>query len=100
MKNIRLLAIFISLIFAVSGCHFVGDSDSAYGTSGFFAGLWDGAVLIWSIILTCFTDIQILDLRNSGFFYKVGFAVGALSISWNVGVFLGLISLILYILPL
>ena len=98
MKSAKLLTLLAAMLSLV-GCHFVGDSEAVIGSSGFFAGIWDGTVLIWSIVLTCFTDIQILDLHNSGFFYKVGFAMGSLFLSWNIGLILGFVSLVFYALP-
>jgi hypothetical protein len=90
----------LTLLTVLTGCHFVGDSQSAVGTAGLLAGLWDGAVFVWSVVLTCFSDIQVIDQNNSGFLYKVGFAVGALCFGWNLGLFLGLVSFVLYFLPL
>lgn len=90
----------LALLTILTGCHFVGDSQASVGTAGLLAGLWDGAVFVWSVVLTCFTDIQVIDQNNSGFLYKVGFAVGALCFGWNLGLFLGLVSFVLYFLPL
>lgn len=83
----------------LSGCHFVGDPQSTAGESGFWAGLWDGAVMLWAVVLTIFTDVQVLDMQNNGFLYKSGFAIGVFFLSYHVGFVFGLISLILYMLP-
>lgn len=89
--------VLISLM--VTGCHFVGDPSASTEVAGFFSGLWDGSVLLFSVVLTCFTDVQILELNNNGFFYKLGYAVGVLCFAWNIGLTLGLVSLLLYITP-
>lgn len=100
----RLVKALMSVVFLLglcllTGCHFVGDASSSQDIAGFFAGLWDGSVLLFSVVLTCFTDVQILDLHNSGFLYKVGYAIGVFCFAWNLGIAAGIISLLLYITP-
>lgn len=100
--NLKQLVFYFGLLVLclfVTGCHFVGDPSASKEIAGFFSGMWDGAVLLFSVVLTCFTDVQIIELNNNGFFYKVGYAIGVICFAWNIGLTLGIVSLLLYITP-
>ena len=98
--NFKYLALFLISCFVFTGCHFVGDSSAAHGAAGLLGGLWDGSVILFSVVMTCFSDVQVIDPNNIGFLYKVGFAIGVLCFAWNVGIFFGIISVLLYFLPM
>jgi hypothetical protein len=44
---------------------------------GFFYGLFHGFTILLSFIGSIFTDIRIYAFPNSGFFYDLGFLIGA-----------------------
>lgn len=100
MKMLFQTVFALAVLSLLSGCHFVGDPEASLGEPGFFAGLWDAAVLLWSVVLTCFTQIQIVDPQGISFAYKFGFAVGIFMFTWNIGIFFGAISFFLYLLPM
>lgn len=94
-RNFVRLAV-VGLLFCILGCAFAGDPHNT-GPNGFFSGLWDGTVLIWSIIMAIFTKVTIVEHYNSGWPYHLGLAIGAFAFSYNIGLVLGVISVGLYI---
>lgn len=48
-------------------------------TYGFFAGLWHGFIMFFSLIGSIFNDnIDIYAVNNNGAFYKIGYFIGVL----------------------
>jgi len=79
MKKI-ILILFVILVFLLfSSCAdqvnieaFNPDEES-----GFFAGLWHGVIILFSLIGSMFSDnIAIYSANNSGFMYYLGFVFG------------------------
>lgn len=47
--------------------------------AGFFAGIWHGMVVVFSLVVSFFTDkVNIYELHNTGFGYDLGFVLGIL----------------------
>lgn len=46
---------------------------------GFLLGLLHGYISLFSLIASLFTTVRIYEYPNSGFFYDLGFVVGALA---------------------
>jgi hypothetical protein len=79
MKRIVRLAVFFSLlgIIAVAGgCATQPMADSS-DPPGFFAGLFHGLTIVFSIVGSLFTDYRIYAFPNSGWWYDFGFVIGA-----------------------
>ena len=50
--------------------------------AGFFAGLWHGALLLVTLVVSFFTDdVRIYEVHNAGIGYDVGFVLGVLAVS-------------------
>lgn len=49
----------------------------AYDPPGFFLGLFHGFLILFSLIGSIFMDIRIYAFPNSGFFYDLGYLIGA-----------------------
>ncbi|MDX1489745.1 MAG: hypothetical protein R3332_00510 [Pseudohongiellaceae bacterium] len=46
---------------------------------GFFKGLLDGFLILFSLIASIFMDVRVYSYPNAGFFYDLGFFFGASS---------------------
>jgi hypothetical protein len=64
------------LLVAVSGCAHQPPS-ALPGVPGFFHGLLHGFLILVSLVGSIFTDVRVYAFPNSGFFYDLGFAIGA-----------------------
>jgi hypothetical protein len=49
----------------------------SYDPPGFFSGLFHGFIILFSLIGSIFMDLRIYAFPNSGFFYDLGFLIGA-----------------------
>ena len=74
-KIIFLMTFFILFIF-ISGC-----ATQSYSITddppGFFSGLLHGFIMLFSLIASLFTDCSIYAFPNTGFWYNLGFVIGA-----------------------
>lgn len=50
---------------------------TAFDPPGFFSGAWHGLVIVPSVIIGLFTDVRVYAFPNSGYWYDVGFVLGA-----------------------
>ena len=48
--------------------------------AGFFAGLWHGIIIFFSLIKSIFTYTPLYECYNNGFAYNLGFFIGAASL--------------------
>jgi hypothetical protein len=64
------------LFMASSGCAHQPPS-ALPGVPGFFHGLFHGFVILVSLVGSIFTDVRVYAFPNSGFFYDLGFVIGA-----------------------
>ncbi|MFC1535627.1 hypothetical protein ACFL32_00530 [Candidatus Neomarinimicrobiota bacterium] len=73
---IILVAIVFGLLL-ISGCA-PGNERFVAGTAGFWAGLWHGFIVLFTFIISLFSDtVQIYEVNNSGGWYDLGFLLGA-----------------------
>jgi len=76
-ERVRLLfAVTCVLILAVSGCAHQ-PQPSAVDPPGFFSGLLHGFLIVFSFIVSLFTDVRIYTFPNSGGWYDFGYLIGA-----------------------
>ncbi|HUT99635.1 MAG TPA: hypothetical protein VM054_11255 [bacterium] len=88
-RRARLRRVFCILVLAgvtltFAGCaagnveHFNGDSPA-----DFWAGLWHGFILLFSFIISLFTDtVKVYEAANVGWAYDLGFLLGVI-IFWR-----------------
>jgi hypothetical protein len=74
-----LLLVVLLLAVAVSGCAHQPPS-ALPGVPGFFSGLLHGLLILVSLVGSIFTDVRVYAFPNSGFFYDLGFVIGASAI--------------------
>jgi hypothetical protein len=67
------------LAVAVSGCAHQPPS-ALPRVPGFFSGLLHGLLILVSLVGSIFTDVRVYAFPNSGFFYDLGFVIGASAI--------------------
>ncbi len=92
------LCIALIAMFFTAGCTFVGD-PAASGRPGFIMGLWHGAVSIVAVVVGIFNYVVVFARNNMGLCFGFVFMIATLSMSWNfVGLLLGVISLVLYVI--
>jgi hypothetical protein len=59
-------------------------AEPGASSAGFWAGLWHGAIMIVTLIVSFFTDqVSIYEAHNSGVWYNIGFVLGVLCVSGN-----------------
>lgn len=81
MKRWLLVAALLAMVLVTSGC--LPDANVAAGTGndlpGFWTGLWHGAIMLISFVISLFKDnVGIYEVNNSGGWYDFGFMLGAL----------------------
>lgn len=70
--------VFIGLLTSLlTGCA-TQPLNQAYDPPGFFSGLWHGITLPISIFGSLFLDIRVYAFPNTGWFYDLGFFIGAI----------------------
>ena len=57
----------------------------SYDPPGFFSGLFHGFIILFSLIGSIFMHIRIYAFPNSGFFYDLGFLIGAAAFLGGAG---------------
>jgi hypothetical protein len=67
------------LVVALSGCAHQ-PPPALPGVPGFFSGLLHGFLVLVSLVGSLFTDVRVYAFPNSGFFYDLGFVIGASAI--------------------
>lgn len=77
--KITLVLFLIVTIVVVSSC--MPGSHSRWVVkdrpAGFFAGLWHGIIAFFTLILSIFTKVTMYESYNTGFWYDLGFYLGA-----------------------
>lgn len=71
---------FIACTLMLSGCAHQIYVDS-YGSPGFFSGILHGLIAPYAFVGSIFSDIEIYNFPNSGFWYDFGYLLG---LSWWV----------------
>ena len=74
LKRIITIAFFLFLILNLVSCTSGGAVDTQ---AGFFGGLWNGFIIINSLIASIFdSSIELIAENNNGFFYYTGWIIG------------------------
>jgi hypothetical protein len=72
----RLLCVLLLVVIALAGCAHQ-PPPTAYDPPGFFSGLLHGFLIFFSFLGSIVLDIRIYAFPNTGFFYDLGFLIGA-----------------------
>lgn len=75
-RTLRVLFVLLLVAVAVAGCA-NQPTPTAYDPPGFFSGLIHGFLILFSFIGSIVLDIRIYAFPNSGFFYDLGYLIGA-----------------------
>ncbi len=75
-RHKKFLALLLILALGCISCAHQPRPES-YDPPGFFSGLFHGFIILFSLIGSIFMDIRIYGFPNSGFFYDLGFLIGA-----------------------
>jgi hypothetical protein len=75
-SNSKLLLLTVLLVAALSGCAHQPPAVLP-GVPGFFSGLLHGFLILVSLVGSIFTEVRVYAFPNSGFFYDLGFFIGA-----------------------
>ncbi|MFZ0390297.1 MAG: hypothetical protein WAN36_07530 [Calditrichia bacterium] len=75
------LFLIIFLLNCTPGPNPVIDSAGSNGNAaGFWKGLWHGFILLFTFILSLFTDsVQVYEVHNSGNWYNFGYFLGIMA---------------------
>ena len=66
------------ILFAISACA-TQSTETIVDPPGFFKGLFHGFILLFSFIISLFTDYTIYAFPNSGGWYNFGFLLGVMT---------------------
>lgn len=94
MKNYRFF-IFVSVFLLTALISSNAFADYGSGRAGFFDGMWDGTVWIGHLIEKVYSDSHVYNDHNNGFFYNLGFFACFVILSWNIGLLLSIILIII-----
>jgi hypothetical protein len=72
----RVWTIVVALAALVPGCAHQ-PPPLPIGSPGFFSGFLHGFLVLFALVASIFTDVRIYAFPNSGFWYDVGFFIGA-----------------------
>ena len=75
-RRAALILLLLVLALGCISCAHQPRPDS-FDPPGFFSGLLHGIIILFSLIGSIFMDIRIYAFPNSGFFYDLGFLIGA-----------------------
>lgn len=83
MRRVCILVLFLILVFILSSCA-PGPNDAEKTpnrqgkVSGFWKGLWHGIISPITFVISIFTkSVRFYEVHNSGFWYNLGFVIGA-----------------------
>lgn len=82
-KNLRLVLLLVALMLVLAACaagpNTAVDVPSVEGdVAGFWLGLWQGAIVPITFIISLFSDnVSIYEVHNNGGWYDFGFVIGA-----------------------
>jgi hypothetical protein len=71
------LAFTLALVLLIAGCANQPPPSGGAPLPGFFLGLFHGYISLFSLIVSLFFEIRIYEFPNAGFFYDLGFVIGA-----------------------
>jgi hypothetical protein len=73
----RSLAAALVLVVLVASCAHQPPPSGAAPLPGFLLGLLHGYISLFSMIASLFFEVRIYEYPNAGFFYDLGFVIGA-----------------------
>ena len=83
----RRTTFFLVLLALTLGCMSCAHQPrpDSFDPPGFFSGLLHGFIVVFSLTGSIFMDIRIYAFPNSGFFYDLGFLIGATAFLGGAG---------------
>ena len=79
MTFFKLTALLLMAVLLLSLSCTAGNQRWDEKPAGFWAGLWHGFIILFSFIISLFTDkVQIYEINNAGGWYDFGFLLGAM----------------------
>jgi len=80
-KTLKIVTIFVMIILIVSCTAGINQAenkpDKDGEIAGFWKGLWNGFIILFSFIISVFNDnVTIYEVHNSGGWYNFGFLLG------------------------
>lgn len=81
MKKYALLIALVLIAAMLVGCAPAANEIAGQGEdqAGFWAGLWHGAIMLITFVISLFNDnVGIYEINNNGGWYDFGFLLGAL----------------------
>ena len=83
MRRLALVTLLLGVVLLASCAGGPGSDWSKPGAdpAGFWAGLWHGALMLVTLIVSFFTDqVRIYEAQNTGIAYDIAFVLGALAV--------------------
>jgi len=77
MRRTWLLVLPLLALVALAGCAHQPPPVRVLHPPGFFSGLFHGFMILFSLIASVFTDVRVYAFPNGGFWYDLGFFIGA-----------------------
>ncbi len=85
MKSIKFLLVFLVVLILVNCVARPNPNGGADGSAGFFMGLWHGFIILFTFIISLFSDgVTIYEVNNNGGWYNFGFLFGVMCF-WGGG---------------
>jgi hypothetical protein len=75
--TMKRLAWTLSILLAMASCAHQPPPSGAAPLPGFLLGLLHGYISLFSMIASLFFEVRIYEYPNAGFFYDLGFIIGA-----------------------
>jgi hypothetical protein len=75
----RALAVGALFLVVLAACAHQPPPSGGAPLPGFFLGLLHGYISLFSLIASLFFQVRIYEFPNNGFFYDLGFVIGALA---------------------
>ncbi len=68
----------LALLSGCAGPNPLVHTPGAHGVAGFWAGLWHGVTLVFTLLISLFDHhVHIYEVHNTGLTYDLGFVLGA-----------------------
>ena len=84
MKKINSLLLLIPVLFLFLASCATQSPENIVDPPGFFYGLFHGFFILFTFILSLFTDYEIYAFPNNGWWYNFGFLIGVMMF-WGGG---------------
>ena len=77
MRRPALTVVLLLVAVALASCAHQPPAVKVFDPPGFFSGLFHGFLILFSLIGSLFTDVRVYAYPNTGFWYDVGYFIGA-----------------------